>query len=164
MSVVTVKVTDEFIDVAADSILVYEDTKRTDSNFNKLIQIGEIIIGSTGSAQEASLFMKFCEEHETPKATEKGVLDFLCDFKTWQSKYLEPSNIENEYIIVIKDKAFVTTGLFVEEVKNYAAIGAGQDFALAALYLDHSAKEAVKVACDLSCYVSEPIIEFSIKK
>ena len=31
------------------------------------------------------------------------------------------------------------------------------DFALAALYLDNSAEEAVKVACELSIYCEEPI-------
>ena len=49
--------------------------------------------------------------------------------------------------------------MHIEEINDYAAIGAGRDYAYAALYLGHEPKEAVKVACDLSCYVSEPIIE-----
>jgi hypothetical protein len=50
------------------------------------------------------------------------------------------------------------------EIKDYTAAGAGEDFANAALYLGHSPREAVKVACDLSCYVCEPIIEYSMKR
>lgn len=44
------------------------------------------------------------------------------------------------------------------------AVGAGEDFANAALHLGHTPKEAVKVACDLCCYVCEPIIEYSMIK
>ena len=54
--------------------------------------------------------------------------------------------------------------MFVHEISDYIAIGAGEQFANAALYLGHTPKEAVKVACDLSCYVSEPIIEYSMRK
>lgn len=50
------------------------------------------------------------------------------------------------------------------ELFDYGAIGAGEDFATAALYLGHHPKEAVKVACDLSCYVCEPIIEYKMAK
>ena len=58
----------------------------------------------------------------------------------------------------------IEQNLYVNEVNEYAAIGAGEDFALAALYLGHSAKEAVKVACELSAFVAEPIVEFEMEK
>ena len=32
-------------------------------------------------------------------------------------------------------------------------------YGLTALYLGHTPREAVKVSCDLCCYVAEPIIE-----
>lgn len=48
--------------------------------------------------------------------------------------------------------------MFVREIKDYYAIGAGEDFATAALYLGHTPKEAVKTACDISCFVAEPIV------
>ena len=54
--------------------------------------------------------------------------------------------------------------MYVNEINEYAAIGAGEDFALAALYLGHSAKEAVKTACELSAFVAEPIVEFEMEK
>lgn len=57
----------------------------------------------------------------------------------------------------------ILNGLFVNKVKNYDAIGAGMDFANAALYLGHNPKEAVEVACKLSCFVSEPIIEHEVE-
>ena len=48
--------------------------------------------------------------------------------------------------------------MHVEEIDDFAAIGAGRDYAYAALYLGATPKEAVEVACELSCYVSEPIV------
>jgi hypothetical protein len=54
--------------------------------------------------------------------------------------------------------------MFVHEVFDFISIGAGEDFANAALYLGHTPKEAVKVACELSCYVCEPIKEFQMSK
>ena len=61
-------------------------------------------------------------------------------------------------------KAFRTEGIFPMPVSGYASIGAGRDFANAAMHLGHSPREAVKVACDLSCYVAEPILEETMYK
>jgi len=54
--------------------------------------------------------------------------------------------------------------MFINEIKDFAAIGAGEDFANAALYLGHSPEEAVKVACELCCFVSEPIVKYKMKR
>ena len=66
----------------------------------------------------------------------------------------------NAYLICYKGHLFEAEGLYVFEVKNYSAIGAGQDFATAALYLGHTPQEAVNVAAELSCFVAKPIITF----
>ena len=48
-------------------------------------------------------------------------------------------------------------GFYVKEITDYMAIGAGMDFALAALYLGSSVKDAIKTACHLSILCEEPI-------
>ena len=53
---------------------------------------------------------------------------------------------------------FSVNDMFVREIKDYFAMGAGEDFATAALYLGHSPEEAVKTACEISCFVAEPIV------
>ena len=164
MSVVAVKVNQNNIEIAADSILVKGDSKRTDTQFHKLVKVNDMIIGSVGSAEELSLFLLFCETHKISEAKEKCVLDFMCEFINWKSSMIEGCLIENDYIIIYNCKAYLVEHLFVKEIFNYEAIGAGEDFATAALYLGKSAKEAVKVACDLCCYVAEPIIEFKVSK
>jgi hypothetical protein len=74
------------------------------------------------------------------------------------------SNIENVYLLIYDGHLFEIDRMFVHEVSDYIAIGAGEDFANAALYLGHTPQEAVKVACDLSCYVCEPIVEYKMTK
>ena len=164
MSVVAVKVYKDTIQIAADSIMTDGNSKRTDSTFSKLVKVNNIIIGSIGSAEEASLMTHYADTHKPLTASEKDMLTFMIEFSKWKSDIGIGSDINNSYIIVYDSKAFYIHGMLVYEVDNYEAIGAGMDFANAAMYLGHTPKEAVKVACELSCWVAEPIVEFEEKR
>lgn len=163
MSVVAVKVYNDKIKVAADSIVCCGSSKKTDGNFVKLCKVNDMIIGTVGNADEGSLMWLYAENHKPLSATEKDVLNFIAEFSKWKQTFGADSDIKNAYIIVFDEKAFYVSGLLVYHIKNYEAIGAGMDFANAALYLDHSPKKAVEVSCALSCYVAEPIIEYEVK-
>ena len=55
-------------------------------------------------------------------------------------------------------KAFkIEWGFGISEIKEFAAIGHGREFALAALHLGQSVHDAIKVACRLDLYCEEPI-------
>ena len=164
MSVVCVKVYDDRIEIASDSIIVKGYSMRSDSGFSKLSKINDMVIGAVGSAQEASLMWHYMETCRPKDASEKAVLDFIVGFAKWKIDYSNDKEIHNNYILAFGGKCFSIEGVFVFEVTNYNAIGAGMDFANAALYLGHTPKEAVKVASELSCYVSEPIIVETIYK
>lgn len=161
MSVVAVRVNKDKIEFAADSIVISGATKR-DNNV-KLFEINQMIIGGVGYAQETSLLSVFAKTHSPLDNTEKAILDFFFEFGKWKKDLNLGFDSENIYIFGYKGKAFYVQNLYVREVTDYEAIGAGRDYALSALYLKHSAKEAVKVACELSCYVSEPIITLSME-
>ena len=161
MSVVAVRVNKDKIEFAADSICIWGYTKR--NNFAKLTEINQMIIGGVGEAEENNLLFVFAQTHSPLDNTEKAIRDFFFEFGKWKSELHLDFESKNNYLFGYKGKAFQIANLFVQEVKDYAAIGAGQDYALSALYLEHSAKEAVKVACELSCYVSEPIITLSME-
>ena len=163
MSVVAVKVYDDKIQIAADSIVCRGDSKRVDDNFTKLVNINDMIIGCCGSCEEASLLYHYAETHKPLSTSEKDILAFIIEFSKWKNDLVGSPSINNEYVIVFDGHAFIVVSMFVNEVKTYAAIGAGLDFANAALYLEHSPKESVKVACALFCYVAEPIIEYEVK-
>lgn len=170
MSVVAAKVYADKIVIAADSILVSGYSKRTDCNFQKLEKINGMIIGSVGSAQECSLMFHYCANHKPISSEERDVLAFMVEFSEWKLGKTAPqfdiveTDCVNNYILVFDGKCFFVEGLLVYEVKNYVAIGAGEDFATSALYLGHSPKDAVKTACELSCFVAEPIIEYEVSK
>ena len=86
------------------------------------------------------------------------------EFSDWKRGRTGNSNLDNQYLLAFGGKAFHIQNYLVLEVDKFSAIGAGADYALAALYLEKSAPEAVKVACELSCFVSEPIKTFSMER
>lgn len=163
MSVVAARVYKDKVVMAADSIIVKGWSKRN-SNFTKIAEINGMILGSTGSAEEVSLMWHYMETHQPASATEKDVLAFVIEFAQWKQNMVGNNHIENSYLFVYQGHLFEIEKMLVFEIEDFAAVGAGEDFANAALYLGHDPKDAVKVACELSCFVSEPIVEFSMKK
>ena len=163
MSVVAAKVYKDKVVVAADSIMVKGASKRN-TNFAKIEEINNMIIGATGVCQETSLMWHYARTHKPASASEKDVLTFMIEFAQWKQSMIGNSNIDNIYLLVYQGHLFEIEYMFVHEVFDYVAIGAGEDFANAALYMNHTPSEAVKVACELSCYVCEPIIEYSMPR
>lgn len=165
MSVVAVRKTDKKIKIAADSISVCGWTRMEKTiKKAKLFKVNGIIAGGVGLASENLLLENFCLTHQPHEATEREVLNFFIEFNNYL-KDLGLSKYTNAFILCFRGKAFlIYEDMYVNEINEYAAIGAGEDFALAALYLGHSAKEAVKTACELSAFVAEPIVEFEMEK
>lgn len=165
MSVVAVRVYDDNIVMSADSILCKWDAKKANpKDFTKINEVNGMIIGGCGYAQEISLIWHYMETHKPHDCTVKDVLTFFVEFGKWKAEYGDGCDIKNEYIIVYKGHAYLVEGLFIHEIHKYNAIGAGENFANAALHLGHTPQEAVKVACELSCFVSEPILTFTQQK
>lgn len=160
MSVIAARVYTDRITVAADSILTNGWAKRN-QNFSKIANINGMIVGATGTAAEASLMWHYMETHRPAAPTEKEVLNFIVEFANWKGRFGIGGCVENTYLVAFDNHLFEVAQMFVHEIKDYIAVGAGEDFANAALYLGHSPREAVKVACDLSCFVCEPIVEFT---
>lgn len=163
MSVVAAKVYNNRIVMAADSILVKGWSKSTNGNFAKINQINGMIVGGTGYAKELSLLWHFMRTHKPDGNTDKDILEYIVEFSKWKQDLVGDSSISNNYLLAYDGHLFEIENMFVYEIKDYNAVGAGEDFANAALYLGHSPREAVKVACELSCYVAEPIIEYEME-
>ena len=89
---------------------------------------------------------------------------FFVEFREWIHKRDTGHAPENDYLIAYDKKLFRTYGgLDIYEVPEFEAVGAGEDFAKAALHLGHTPREAVEVACKLSIYCSEPISEIVVE-
>ena len=168
MSVVTCKVYKNRITFAADSMITEGySTQRSSKefkNFSKLFEINDMIIGCAGNCDELSLLSHFANTHKPLAATEKDILDFIVEFSDYKNKLTGNYIINNSYLIGYKGKVFEVEGMLVWEVVEHSAIGCGYTYALAALHLGHTAKEATKVACDLNAFVAEPIIELEMKR
>ena len=89
--------------------------------------------------------------------TEEGMLEFWNEFSEWKKKRTDQSSIENSYFIGVRGVVFYINHWLIASVSSYEAIGAGKDFALAALHLGHTAEEAVATAIELSIYCEAPI-------
>lgn len=163
MSVVAAKVYADRVTMAADSIMI-KGWSKTNNNFVKINEINDMIVGGCGLSQEISLMWHYMTTHKPASATERNILDFIVEFSKWKRDLTGDGAVQNTYLIIFEGHLFEINDMFVFEIKDYAAVGAGEDFANAALHLGHTPKEAVKVACDLCCYVCEPIIEYSMSK
>jgi ATP-dependent protease HslVU (ClpYQ) peptidase subunit len=165
MSVVAVKVYDDRIEMSADSIIVCGGRKELFYGCHtKINHINDMIIGAAGTCEELGLMWMYAKNHRPVSATERDVLDFIMEFADWKRARTGNSTIDCNYLLAYDGKAFHIQNYMILEVDKYSSVGAGADYALAALYLDKTAPEAVKVACDLSCYVSEPITTYVMER
>ncbi|MGD1867701.1 MAG: hypothetical protein ACFB0D_24385 [Phormidesmis sp.] len=165
MTVIAARKTPEAIIFAADTMISDGFTKLTSSDImhSKLFAQNDMIIGCTGDCYEGTLMELFSRNHKPMDSTRLGVIDFLVEFREWIRKKEGGYTPTNGFLIAFEHKLFhVYKGLDVYEVREFEAIGSGQDFAKAALHLGHTPREAVEVACKLSLYCSEPITEMSV--
>lgn len=168
MSVVAVRKNErtKTIEISADSIVVYWQTNINNNvnegsskkNFSKLFSINGMIIGCVGDCEDGALMSIFGETHKPKLPDIESVTKFIVEFHKYKRELSGGgSQVTSEFIIVYQSKIFYCMDLLVMEIPEYTAIGAGMDYALTALHLGHDTKEAVKVACDLCVWVSEPI-------
>ena len=166
MSVVVARVYEDKIEMAADSICV-RGWSRVDGDMKncvKMLKHNNMILGGCGYAEETSIFFHYIKTHTIEVMDEKGVLDFVIEFKRWKKDFIGCDDFENSYLIAYKGKCFYIKSMFVHEISDSCAIGAGEDYARGALYMGATPAEAVKAACALCVYVSEPIMVESIPK
>ena len=160
MSVVACRVSPNSFEIASDSISVrgFTQTRGQTSTHSKLYETNDVVVGSVGSAEENSMFRLFVETHRPAQANEHSMLEFMAEFSDWKKKRMDRSSIENAYIIAFSGAVYTVESWHVERIKSYMAIGAGMDFALAALYLGTTAKRAVETAIELSILCEAPIL------
>lgn len=159
MSVVAVRVVHEGYQIAADSIVVRGWSQRKDSKFAKLSEVNGLILGSVGSCEEGGLFYLYLKSHR-PSPTEDSVLECVSEFAKWKSAKTGDASIKNEFLLGFEKSVFWICGYHIARVHNFHAIGAGEDFATAALHLGHSPVDAVKTAIELSTMCEGPIVSF----
>jgi ATP-dependent protease HslVU (ClpYQ) peptidase subunit len=160
MSVVACKIKENGYEIAADSITVrgITQTKGQTSDHVKLYEANDMVIGGVGSAEENSLLRLFSETYRPSKPDEYSILEFISEFSEWKKRKTDNTAIKNSFLIGFQGSVFHVEQWHVSKIKTYMAIGAGMNFALAALYLGHSAEKAVETAIELSTMCEAPIL------
>ncbi|HBE18266.1 MAG TPA: hypothetical protein DEG17_26985 [Cyanobacteria bacterium UBA11149] len=162
MSVVAArKYTDKLV-FASDSIRVSgylkETSRVTGGEQGKLFEVNNMIIGSVGYIMELSFMQIFARNHRPAAATVEAVLDFIVEFYAWAKSKDDGFGRKNDYLLGIEGEIFrVSDSYLVEKISEFSAIGAGEHFALTAMYLDKTPQEAVEIANELCVYCSGPI-------
>lgn len=162
MSVVCAKVYKDKIIMAADSQVTTGGHLIKITNFAKIKELNGMIIGTVGSATEASLMWQYAKTHKPDDSDEKDVLTFIVEFAKWKKDYDGDTTVNNNYLIAYGGNLFSTSGLFVDKVESFQAIGCGMYFGITALHLGKTPREAVEIACKLDCFVGEPIVEYEM--
>jgi len=159
MSIVACRVNKDNYEIAADSITVrgYTQEKGDRTKHSKLWESNGLIVGGVGFCEELGLLQFFAGTHQLAAATEGALLEFLVEFSAWKKRKINKPELENSYLMGIEDIILYVNQWHITRVSTFEAIGAGEDFALAALHLGHSAEEAVRVATELSIYCETPI-------
>ncbi len=166
MSVVAVRKEGSKITIGADSIRISGWGTQEKDKLAKLFRVSkELIVGTVGDAAIHSLFREFLNNHLPKTNTEYGWTTLIGEFSSYLNDLKNAPKLENSaFIVVNKNKVFFIASYFVREINDYYAIGAGMDYALSALYMGASVKEAIETACHLSIFCEKPANVIEVKK
>lgn len=118
------------------------------SKVTKIFRVGDALVALSGNGPHAVALLEWykagAEWHKHPK----------------------PATPDDSGNIVVIDANGVreyvgTTGYYSKNESNFVAYGCGRDYALAAMHLGKTAKEAVEVACalDTQCGMGVDVLE-----
>lgn len=160
MSVIACRILPDGYEIAADSISLrgWTQRKTKDCKFAKLFQVNDLVIGGVGTSEETALLKLYAATKKPLAANEHSLLEFWEGFIKWKKEKTDKPGSENVYFVGFGGKVFHIVEWFIEEVTKFEAIGAGMDFALAALHLGNDAEMAVNVAIELSAVCESPAI------
>ncbi len=142
--------------MAADSIQVRGHTQSAPQNVTKLERVGDLDIGSAGWTEEHCLMVAYAQSHSPASAARRDVIEWLAGFRQWKHERSDSKEVKNSYLVGYRGEVFNLDGCY--PIDAFDAIGAGSDFALAALHLGRSPKQAVELAVELSVWCAGPVI------
>jgi len=160
MSVIAVRKHESGYTMSADSITIHGWNTKDNGMLTKhvkLVNVNGMVLGSSGSVEETSLFSIFLETHQPEEADKLSVVRVLSDFSKWKESLTGDRKVEDHYLLGFKGAVYRIMGFCVMEVNEFDAIGYGYREALTALALGHSTEKAIQVACELSAYCSLPV-------
>lgn len=157
MTVIAARIYGSQISFAADrqTTAAFRKVTEQELRLGKLAAVNGMTIGGAGLKSHSMWLISYARNHAPLTATEVDVSQFMLEFTEWMRKKEAGFANQNQFLIAYKKKLFnVFDSLSVFEVPEYAAIGSGQDFAVAAMHMGSRPVDAVKVAAELDLYCS----------
>jgi len=171
MSVIVVKKYPDKIVIGSDSQVTNWWNKDIEEKPTKLVDLGDIVVGSAGSGRVVKLLHIYISQRKITKLNDEvDILNFIRDFEKWIRENTSSTDVtvsNNQFIFIKDDKVWlVSEGCYIQEIDKFTAIGTGYDKALVALELGHDVEETIKAVCKFDLFCSEPvnIIVKDIKK
>ena len=169
MTTIVAKKENGYIHLCADTRVTY-DYERIDSNvggckLEKLVKINnEFYIASCGESS-LSIYGELFARTTLPESIDiKHIIEYMFKFRQYYKSMTDLKEIRGNGFIIFKDKIFQIfyDSNEVFEMEDFVACGSGRYYAIAALHLGKSAKEAVELSCKLDAFSELPIQEYKI--
>jgi len=166
VSIVATKVTDDKIELVADSQITLGMTADVKDQFAKItVSPLGVVIGGVGYAETLAMFGLYSETHAPRGVNEYDLFTYYHEFSKWSSENgVEIEHDVNMFHLLYAGYAFRIHGYYIKEIETFDAIGSGADYALAVLHLGHEVEDAVKVACDLNIFCGYPITRVAMNR
>lgn len=176
MSVVVVSRGESENVIVADSALSSHNLTTTNSSIKVFDVTPDVYVGFAGNPEMVTIFKVFTNKNTFPHAiglTEETLSSYLFSFYAEAARRgFDISDSDPESLLRTNLSAGVITpytifsieGYFIQEVPDYYAVGSGEDIAMTAMALGQSPVDAVRIACQLNPWCSEPIIERRVER
>lgn len=161
MTIIAARIANEAIRFASDSQTTagWRRVSASELKRGKIFMTNQMTVGSAGYTSHACWFQTFCTTRRPAASTVSAISDFMLEFDDYMRKRFSDFKAVNQFLIAFEDRLFeVLKGADVFAVPEFAAIGSGTDYAIAAMHLGHGADAAAKVAADLDIYCSGDIL------
>lgn len=157
MTVIAVDVRGKEIVIGADSQVTSGWHMRVDDPPKLFTGPTGVTIAVTGYAEAGALLRLYVENNRPRESTEYSITEFVTDFRKWANSKANDPSLDMSFFMVFDGKAFAVRDYYITEITGFAAMGAGMEYAEAALYLGQSVRKAIQAACHLSTACNEPI-------
>ncbi len=162
MTVAAVRKYKGHIIIASDSQISYGNAGK-ELSFSKILKFNGITFAYSGTCSVCSLLPLFFDNYKLSGFTQKDILIFLNEFDIWLRKKSNDSvKLLMQAIITNGNKIFRCYDFFIEEIKEYSAVGCGMFVALGALAIGATPVQAVEATIKHDIYCGGEIQQVRI--
>jgi hypothetical protein len=167
MSVLAVRVLEDSIEIASDSLVTYGMRVQSEIEDCKLFKISDnFIIGGVGYLRDLSLMKMFATDSKPSDNSYKSIFLYVSDYISYIKKHYDEYSPEDSIYYVIYDgKCYrIDGGYDIQEVTDIDSIGSGYESANAILLYGGNVVDAVKIACQVNPYCGGDIFKYEVKR